>query len=114
ARGLADWESVELERPGGGTVTVTGVPALHGPCAREDVQAVTGQVVGFVRTGEGLPSVYVSGDNASQEVVGEMAQRYAPFDTAMLFAGAPRLPVLFDGGLLVVDGAQDAEAAAML
>ena len=31
ARGLADWESTELDRPGGGTITVTGVPALHGP-----------------------------------------------------------------------------------
>ncbi|KJS54874.1 Zn-dependent hydrolase [Streptomyces rubellomurinus subsp. indigoferus] len=114
ARGLADWESVELERPGGGTVTVTGVPALHGPGAREDVEAVTGQVVGFVLTGEGLPSVYVSGDNASLEVVGEIAQRYAPLDTAILFAGAPRFPVLFDGGLLVLDSAQAAEAAALL
>ncbi|KJS51544.1 Zn-dependent hydrolase, partial [Streptomyces rubellomurinus subsp. indigoferus] len=80
ARGLADWESVELGRPGGGTVTVTGVPALDGPGAREDVEAVTGQVGGFVLGGEGLPSVYGSGDNASLEVVGEIAQRYAPLD----------------------------------
>ena len=31
AKGLADWESVPLDRPDGGTVTVTGVPAIHGP-----------------------------------------------------------------------------------
>ncbi|CAG6392243.1 MBL fold metallo-hydrolase [Streptomyces cocklensis] len=114
ARGLADWESVELDRPGGGTVTVTGVPAVHGPGARADVEPVTGQVVGFVLTGEGLPTVYVSGDNASLDAVREIAARFAPVDTAVLFAGAPRFPVLFDGAPIVLDSAQAAEAAAIL
>ncbi|WP_234327483.1 MBL fold metallo-hydrolase [Streptomyces sp. NRRL WC-3742] len=114
ARGLRDWEEVELERPGGGTVTVTAVPALHGPGTREQVEAVTGQVVGFVLTGEGLPTVYVSGDNASLEVVEEIAARFAPVDTAILFAGAPRFPVLFDGATLVLDSAQAARAAGIL
>ncbi|MET8543468.1 MBL fold metallo-hydrolase [Kitasatospora sp. NPDC004799] len=114
ARGLANWESVELDRPGGGTVTVTGVPALHGPGTRAEVEAVTGQVVGFVLTGDGLPTVYVSGDNASLDVVREIADRFGPVDTAVLFAGAPRFPILFDGGLLVLDSAQAAEAARIL
>ncbi|MET7443055.1 MBL fold metallo-hydrolase [Streptomyces sp. NPDC004082] len=114
ARGLADFESVELERPDGGTVTVTGVPAIHGPGRREDVEPLTGQVVGFVLTGEGLPTVYVSGDNASLDAVRDIAGRFAPVDTAILFAGAPRFPVLFDGGLLVLDSAQAAEAARIL
>ncbi|MEU9080116.1 MBL fold metallo-hydrolase [Kitasatospora sp. NPDC004745] len=114
ARGLADWESVTLDRPGGGTVTVTAAPALHGPGAREDVEAVTGQVVGFVLTGEGLPTVYVSGDNASLDAVREIAERFAPVDTAVLFAGAPRFPVLFDGEPLVLDSKQAAEAARIL
>ena len=115
ARGLADWESVELERPGGrGAVTVTGVPAVHGPGAREDVEPVTGQVVGFVLTGEGLPTVYVSGDNASLDAVGRIAARFGPVDTAILFAGAPRFAVLFDGALIVLDSAQAAEAARIL
>ncbi|CAM06500.1 MBL fold metallo-hydrolase [Saccharopolyspora erythraea] len=60
ARGLADWESIELDRPDGGTLTVTGVPALHGPGPREEVEAITGEVVGFVLTAEDLPTVYVS------------------------------------------------------
>ncbi|MFJ4537583.1 MBL fold metallo-hydrolase [Streptomyces tibetensis] len=113
-RGLADWESVELERPGGGTVTVTGVPALHGPGPREQVEAFTGQVVGFVLTGEGLPTVYVSGDNASLDAVREIAGRFGPVDTAVLFAGAPRFPVLFDNRVLVLDSAMAAEAAQVL
>ncbi|MFD4029476.1 MBL fold metallo-hydrolase [Streptomyces sp. NPDC058637] len=114
ARGLADWEAVELNRPDGGTVTVTGVPAVHGPGAREKVEPITGQVVGFVLTGEGLPTVYVSGDNASLDAVRQVAERFGPVDTAVLFAGAPRLPVLFDGGLVVLDSAQAAQATEIL
>ncbi|MGW7462470.1 MBL fold metallo-hydrolase [Streptomyces sp. NPDC054797] len=114
ARGLADWEAVELDRPGGGTITVTAVPALHGPGKREEVEPVTGQVVGFVLTGEGLPTVYVSGDNASLDLVREIAERFGPVDTALLFAGAPRFPLVFGGGLLVLDSVQAAEAAGIL
>lgn len=114
ARGLADWESIELHRPGGGTITVTGVPAVHGPGAREEVEAILGQVVGFVLTGEGLPTIYVSGDNASLDLVKEIAKRFGPVDTAVLFAGAPRFPVLFDGALIVLSSAQAADAAKIL
>lgn len=113
-RGVADWEAVTLDRPGGGTVTVTGVPAIHGPGARADVEPVSGEVVGFVLTGEGLPTVYVSGDNASLEAVKEIAGRFAPVDTVLLFAGAPRSPVLFGGRALVLDSVQAAEAAGIL
>ncbi|MEV0982069.1 MBL fold metallo-hydrolase [Streptomyces sp. NPDC049915] len=113
AQGLADWEPVELDRPGGGTLTVTGVPAVHGPGTKEQVEPVAGQVTGFVLTGEGLPTVYVSGDNASLDAVREIADRFGPVDTAVLFAGAPRTP-LFDGALLVLDGAGAAEAARLL
>lgn len=114
ATGLADWESVELDRPDGGTVTVTGVPAVHGPGPREHVEAFTGQVVGFVLTGDGLPTVYVSGDNASLDAVRETADRFGPVDTAVLFAGAPRFAALFDGAPLVLDSATAAEAARIL
>ncbi|WP_030257124.1 MBL fold metallo-hydrolase [Streptomyces violens] len=114
ATGLADWESIELDRPDGGTVTVTGVPAIHGPGPREEVEPVAGQVVGFVLTGEGLPTVYVSGDNASLDAVKEIAERFAPVDTAILFAGAPRFAEVFDGELIVLDSAQATEAAQLL
>ncbi|GAA1890762.1 MBL fold metallo-hydrolase [Streptomyces durmitorensis] len=113
-KGLGDWESVELERPGGGQVTVTGVPAVHGPGRREDVEPIAGEVVGFVLTGDGLPTVYVSGDNASLGAVEETAARFGPVDTAVLFAGAPRFPVLFDGAPIVLDSAQAAEATRIL
>ncbi|MFD7260439.1 MBL fold metallo-hydrolase [Streptomyces sp. NPDC059874] len=114
AKGLADWESIDLERAGGGTITVTGVPALHGPGTREEVEPFTGQVVGFVLTGQDLPTVYVSGDNASLGLVKEIADRFGPVDTAILFAGAPRFTDLFDGALIVLDSAQAADAATIL
>ncbi|MEU4390036.1 MBL fold metallo-hydrolase [Kribbella sp. NPDC023855] len=114
ARGLADWESIELARPGGGVLTVHGVPAIHGPGAREEVEPVTGEVVGFVLTGDELPTVYVSGDNASLDAVKEIAERFAPVHTAILFAGAPSFPVLFGGAPIVFDSVQTAEAARIL
>jgi L-ascorbate metabolism protein UlaG (beta-lactamase superfamily) len=109
-RGLAPWDAVDLPRPGGGTVTVTATPALHGP---EGCEPVTGEVVGFVLTAAGLPTVHVSGDNASLDVVREIAGRIGPVDTAVLFAGAART-ALFDGALLTIDGARAAEAATVL
>ena len=45
-------------------MTVTGVPARHGPVGCEPV---TGDVIGFVLTSDDLPSVHVSGDNAALE-----------------------------------------------
>ncbi|WP_394615604.1 MBL fold metallo-hydrolase [Lentzea sp. JNUCC 0626] len=111
--GLADFESIELKRPDGGTVVVTAAPAVHGPGTREHVESVLGEVIGFVLTADDLPSVYVSGDNASLDEVRKIADRYAPVGTAILFAGAPRAP-LFDGQCIVLDSKQAAEAARLL
>ncbi|MEV4471993.1 MBL fold metallo-hydrolase [Nonomuraea sp. NPDC049504] len=114
ARGLGEWESIEVERSGGGTVTVTGVPAVHGPGPREQVEAILGEVTGFVLTGEGLPTVYVSGDNASLDAVRQVAERYRPVDTAILFAGAPRFDILFGGEQIVLSSAEAVTAAEIL
>ncbi|MEV6909232.1 MBL fold metallo-hydrolase [Amycolatopsis sp. NPDC051071] len=111
AKGLATWETAELIRPDGGVVTVTGAPALHGP---EGAEKVTGDVVGFVLTGQDLPTVYVSGDNASLDAVRQVADRFGPVDTTVLFAGAPRLQPVFDGALLVLDSALAVEATRIL
>ncbi|OEJ94749.1 MBL fold metallo-hydrolase [Streptomyces thermolilacinus] len=110
ARGLAPWESVELPRPDGGAVTVTATPALHGP---EGAEEIMGEVVGFVLTGQDLPTVYVSGDNASLDVVREVAERFGPLDTAVLFLGAAR-SVFWDGALITLDSAMAVEAARIL
>jgi L-ascorbate metabolism protein UlaG (beta-lactamase superfamily) len=114
ARGLAPWESIALARPDGGAVTVTGVPARHGPDDVDGIEQITGEVVGFVLTADDLPTLYVSGDNASLRLVRQIAERFGAVDTAVLFAGAPRLQPIFDGALLVLDSAQAAEAAKIL
>jgi L-ascorbate metabolism protein UlaG (beta-lactamase superfamily) len=36
--GMQPWSDVELERPGGGTVKVTAVPAQHGPDGSDEIQ----------------------------------------------------------------------------
>lgn len=106
-RGLKNWESIDLPRPDGGVITVTGVPALHGP---EGAEAVVGFVTGFVLQGEGLPTVYVSGDNASLGLVKEIADRFAPIDVAVLFAGAARTGLL-DNANLTLTSTDAVEAA---
>jgi L-ascorbate metabolism protein UlaG (beta-lactamase superfamily) len=105
-RALANWEAYDLDRG----VKVTGVPAQHGPDGSEHL---VGEVTGFVLEGEGQPTVYVSGDNASLDVVRQVADRFGPVDVAVLFAGGARTPLVGDAYLtLPSDGA--AEAAQIL
>ncbi|MEV7415028.1 MBL fold metallo-hydrolase [Streptomyces sp. NPDC089919] len=110
ARGLAAWDTYELTRPDGGTVTVTATPAQHGP---EGCEPVSGVVIGFLLTAPDLPTVYISGDNASLDVVAQIAERGGPVDTALLFAGGARIGI-FDNALLTLDSAQAAQAAELL
>ncbi|MFG1912944.1 MBL fold metallo-hydrolase [Kribbella sp. NPDC048928] len=109
-RGLQNWESIDLPRPDGGVVTVTGVPALHGP---EGAEKLLGVVTGFVLQGEGIPTVYVSGDNASLGYVKEIADRFPSIDVAILFAGAARTALL-DGANLTLTSEDAVEAARIL
>lgn len=101
--GFDDWESHEI-----GQVTVTVVPALHGPPGSEQR---TGPVVGFVLESPDAPTVYVSGDNASLPLVEQIAGRFPGIDIAILFAGAARVPGL-DAALTLT--ALDAARAADL
>lgn len=101
-RALSSWEHLELPRPGGGVLRVTAVPALHGP---EGSEPVVGEVTGFVLSGEDLPTVYISGDNASLDVVRGIADRFGPFDVAVLFAGAARTPLVPDAPLTLTSEA---------
>jgi L-ascorbate metabolism protein UlaG (beta-lactamase superfamily) len=101
--GMADWSQRSV-----GLVDITAVPALHGPPGIEDV---IGPVVGFLLRAPTMPSVYVSGDNASLDKVDEIASRFAPIGVAILFAGAARVPEI-DADLTLT--AQDAVAAARI
>lgn len=88
---LPPWYHLTLDRPDGGCVKVTGVPARHGPDGSEHI---TGPVMGFVLPSPDAPTVYISGDNTSLDVVTEVAERFAPVDLAVLSAGAARAPLL--------------------
>jgi L-ascorbate metabolism protein UlaG (beta-lactamase superfamily) len=105
-QGLGSWQRAVVERPDGGAVVITAVPARHGPVGCEPM---TGTVTGFVVSGEGLPTVYVSGDNAAVEHVEAVAERVGGIDVALLFAGAARTPSI-DAPLTLT--AADAVAAA--
>jgi len=102
--GLAPWEKTTV-----GHVTVTAVPALHGPVGSEPF---VGTVTGFVLQCEEEPNVYVSGDNASLDVVREIAAQFPAIDYAVLFAGAARVPAI--DAPLTLTSADAVEAARIL
>jgi L-ascorbate metabolism protein UlaG (beta-lactamase superfamily) len=111
ATGLEPWSSAELENPSGATVTVTAVPAQHGP---DGSDPITGPVIGFLLASPGLDTVYVSGDNASLDVVRAIVTRAGPIGIAVLFAGAVQIPQRFDGAYLTLSSDHAAEAAKIL
>ena len=111
ATGLEPWESLEVERPGGRTLTITAVPAQHGP---DGTDHLTGPVIGFVLTAPDVPTLYVSGDNASVDVVRTIADRVGPIELAVLFAGGVSIPHRFDGAYLTLSADRAVEAARVL
>jgi len=108
-RELPAWRSHILARPDGGELKVTGIPAQHGPAGTEHI---TGDVRGFVLSGDRLPTVYISGDNASLDVVRDVANHAGPVDIAVLFAGRARSPLM--DAYLTFSADQAAEAAEIL
>jgi L-ascorbate metabolism protein UlaG (beta-lactamase superfamily) len=103
-RGLDSWEEFVI-----GDVTVTAVPALHGPTGSEPL---VGPVTGFVLESVGNPRIYVSGDNASLPLVQQISEHFAGVDIALLFAGAARVPAI--DGPLTLTSADAVEAARIL
>jgi L-ascorbate metabolism protein UlaG (beta-lactamase superfamily) len=88
AIGLAPWTSHTVPRPGGGELTVTAVPAVHGP---EDGE----------RDADGFVNCEVIGFTQS-------------IDAVVLHAGAARVPGKFRDRALSLDSIRAAAAAAIL
>lgn len=105
---LPSWDQVEVKGSAG--LQITAVPALHGPPGSEPM---VGEVTGFVLSGVNLPTVYVSGDNASLDIVREVADRFPSIDVALLFAGGAQTPLLGEQ-YLTLSSAQAVEAAEIL
>ena len=99
-----------------GTLQVTGVPARHGPADGElnDEGFINCEVVGFVVRADGAPSTYLSGDNASVEIVREIRERLGDIDCAVLFAGSASVPAKFSGRPLSLTAERAAAAAEVL
>lgn len=104
-RGLAPWEEVTV-----GVVTVTAVPARHGP---EGAEPLSGVVTGFVLAAEAWPTIYVSGDNASLDVVDAIARRVPGIGIAVLFVGGANVG-RFGDEPLTLDAARASAAADLL
>jgi L-ascorbate metabolism protein UlaG (beta-lactamase superfamily) len=111
ATGLEPWAAVELSGRDGQKVTVTAVPAQHGPDGSDEAQ---GQVHGFLLSSPGLETVYVSGDNASLDVVRAISERAGDIGIAVLFAGAVQLARKFDGAYLTLSSDHAADATKIL
>lgn len=107
---LPCWSHIDIPRRDGGTLRITGVPAQHGPDGAEQLM---GEVTGFVLAGDGLPTVYVSGDNASLQVVQTIVDRLGQVDVAVLFAGGAQTPAL-GSAYLTLNSQQAAQAAVIL
>ena len=117
AIGLSTWDSTEFARAdGAGAITVTAVPAVHGPLdgTRDASGHVNAEVTGFVLQSAGLPTVYISGDNASMVPISLIANRFPVIDVAVLFAGASRLPTKNQGRPLTLTGPRAADVSAVL
>jgi L-ascorbate metabolism protein UlaG (beta-lactamase superfamily) len=108
--GMEAWSEVELESNAGHIVKVTAVPAQHGPDGSDDVQ---GPVLGFLLSVRGADGVYVSGDNASRDIVRAIVKQSGPVAIAILNAGAVQLPK-FDGAYLTLSADHAADVAKIL
>ncbi|OBI90626.1 MBL fold metallo-hydrolase [Mycobacterium asiaticum] len=109
---VAPWESYNL--PGG--LVAQAVPAVHGPAdgQRDASGHVNCEVTGFVLSGPGLPTIYLSGDNASIGTVKEISDRVGRVDIAVLFAGAASVAAKERGRPLTLTSARAAAAAELL
>lgn len=110
-QGLAEWQSITINTPQGLPLTITAVPAQHGPV---ELLPIIGEVIGFVLeypTFEHGP-IYISGDTILFDGITTIAERYA-IGTVFLHVGAaqfaPTGPTLF-----TFDATQAYQAAQLL
>jgi L-ascorbate metabolism protein UlaG (beta-lactamase superfamily) len=111
ATGLEPGDAVEVDRPDGQPVGVTAVRADHGP---PEVASRNGPVTGFIVRSAGLPTLYISGDNASVDVVDAIVAEHGPIDAAILFAGGAQVPEAWGDAFLTLTPDAAVSAARVL
>jgi L-ascorbate metabolism protein UlaG (beta-lactamase superfamily) len=104
--GMEPWSEVEI-----GDVKVTAVHAQHGPDGSDEI---TGPVLGFVLSAPGAEKVYISGDNASRDVVRDIVERMGEIPIAVLNCGAVQIPQRFGGAYLTLSADRAADVAKIL
>ncbi|MFD3165907.1 MBL fold metallo-hydrolase [Herpetosiphon sp. NSE202] len=110
-QGLAEWQSITLNTAQGLPLTITAVPAQHGPV---ELLPIIGDVIGFVLEYPNFEHgpIYISGDTVLFAGIQQIAERYA-IGTAFLHVGAaqfaPTGPTLF-----TFDAEQALQAAQLL
>lgn len=106
AKGLAPWEFADLNAPNDKKLTITATPARHGPAG---IEPFSGDVIGFVLSIDGAPSIYVTGDTVWYDGVAEVAQRFK-VGIVLLFAGAVQTRGPFNLTMNVNDAIETAHA----
>jgi L-ascorbate metabolism protein UlaG (beta-lactamase superfamily) len=109
ARGVATWETVDVQGADGLHVSITAAPARHGPPALDAI--VEHDVNGWIIQWDGNQSgaVYVSGDTIPFEDLHEIPRRYQ-IGTALLHLGAAHFDA-FGPSYLTFTAAQGASFA---
>ncbi len=109
--GLDHWESVALDKPGGGGLTITAVPAQHGPKpVAALLPATNGHVLDVPRAGGRPLRIYISGDTLVHAALREIPRRLPGIDLALLHLGGTRIPSPKLGVLVTLDAAGGVEA----
>jgi L-ascorbate metabolism protein UlaG (beta-lactamase superfamily) len=101
AVGLSTWEDVVWRR-GGQTLRITAVPAQHGPAVvHRALPETMGTVIDWESDSRRRLRLYITGDTLfRQEVLGEIPERFADIDAALVHLGGTRIL----GVLLTMDG----------
>ncbi len=113
--GLDVWDAVALDKPGGGGLTITAVPAQHGPKPIAALlPATNGHVLDVPRENARPLRVYVSGDTLVHDALREIPQRLPGIDVALLHLGGTRIPSAKLGVLVTLDAAGGVEAVRII
>lgn len=109
--GMEEHDQKSITLRDGRTLTITAVPAHHGP---EGVWEVIGPVIGFVLEAENLPTIYISGDNSELDVVEGITAQFPHIDIAVLFVGGAKFDAIADGAYITLSNERALAAANIL
>lgn len=105
---LSTWQSrVVTHADGDAEVRVTSLPGQHAPRPLGYVvPPVMGSLLDFVRGGQRLLRLYITGDTLMHDGIGEIAERFGDIDLCLIHLGGTRIA----GILLTMDGRQGVQA----